>query len=113
MDIEAIFGMISVFGVGPLILYIIYKHREKMALIKNNMHLDDAPEKKSNKFQHLRYGILLIGMAIGLIVGNYLYLKDIFSEEVSYISMIALFLGFAFLVNYFLMDKLNKDDDLV
>lgn len=47
------------------------KHEERMAMIEKGIVLEE-PEKKTNKFNALRNGLLMIGLALGAMSGVYL-----------------------------------------
>ncbi|MCD8267142.1 MAG: hypothetical protein LUD46_00815 [Parabacteroides sp.] len=44
------------------------KHEERMAMIEKGIVLEE-PERKANKFNALRNGLLMIGLALGAICG--------------------------------------------
>ena len=44
------------------------KHEERMAMIEKGIVLEE-PERKANKFNALRNGLLMIGLALGAISG--------------------------------------------
>lgn len=47
------------------------RHEERMAMIEKGIVLEE-PEKKTNKFNALRNGLLMIGLALGAIWGIYM-----------------------------------------
>jgi Co/Zn/Cd efflux system component len=56
--------------------------------------------------------LLLIGVALGILVGNLLAASETFAEaqEAAYFSMIFLFGGMALLINYFIARKMFNED---
>jgi len=58
----------------------------------------------------IRYGLLLIGVAVGILIGNILDATTVLEEEVSYFSMIFLFGGLALVISYFL-EKHQKNKE--
>ena len=95
-----------VFGTIPLIIFLVHRHRERKALIEKGLSAEllVAPSK-DRTLDSLKYGILLVGLAIGILVGNILVEYTRMSEEVSYFSMIFLFGGLALLTFYSLAKK--------
>jgi hypothetical protein len=59
----------------------------------------------------IRYGLLLIGVAVGILLGNIIDATTTLEEEVSYFSMIFLFGGLALLISYFIERAQSKKDD--
>ena len=106
MDITGIVGIISVFGSIPLIIFLVHRHKERKALIEKGMDLSTlVGDKKCSTLESLKYGILLVGLAIGILVGNILDQYTGLNEEVSYFSMIFLFGGMALLIFYAIAKK--------
>jgi len=57
------------------------------------------------KSASLRYGMLFIGVGVGILLGNILAVTTNLHEEVSYFSMIFLCGGIALVLNYILDNK--------
>ena len=107
MDIEGVVAIISVFGFIPVVIFLVHRHRERKALIEKGISAELLVSATKDRTQEsLKYGILLVGLAIGILVGNILDEYTRMSEEVSYFSMIFLFGGLALLAFY----KLAKKD---
>jgi len=106
MDITGAIAIVSVFGVIPLIIFLVHRHRERKLLIEKGIDISvlDAP-KQSNSITSLKYGIFLIGLAVGILVGNLLYEYAHLLEEVAYFSMIFLFGGISLVVFYSIAKK--------
>jgi len=106
MDITGVVAIISVFGIIPLIVFLVHRHKERQALIEKGMDMSLlVGEKKCSTLQSLKFGILLIGLAIGILIGNILDAYTGLNEEVSYFSMIFLFGGLALLIFYALAKR--------
>jgi hypothetical protein len=65
---------------------------------------------KRNTSATLKFGLLFIGLAIGIILGNILYSLRLMDEESAYFSMIFLFGGIGLIVDYFLERKDNQNE---
>lgn len=110
MDIEGVVAIISVFGIIPLIIFLVHRHRERKALIEKGLSAELLVSASKDRTQEsLKYGILLVGLAIGILIGNILDTYTRMSEEVSYFSMIFLFGGIALLTFYSLTKKQKND----
>jgi NAD/NADP transhydrogenase beta subunit len=106
MDIEGVVAIISVFGIIPLCIFLVHRHRERKALIEKGLSAEILATATQDRTQEsLKYGILLIGLAIGILIGNILDEYTRMSEAVSYFSMIFLFGGLALLAFYSLAKK--------
>lgn len=106
MDIEGVVAIISVFGFIPVVIFLVHRHRERKALIEKGISAELLVSANKDRTQEsLKYGILLVGLAIGILVGNILDEYTRMSEEVSYFSMIFLFGGLALLAFYSLAKK--------
>jgi hypothetical protein len=58
----------------------------------------------------LKYGLFLIGIGAGILIGNILTATADFEPEVAYFSMVFLFGGIALVVSYFLARKIERED---
>jgi NAD/NADP transhydrogenase beta subunit len=106
MDITAVVAIICSIGFIPFIVFLVYRHRERKALIEKGLSAEIlATATKDRTQESLKYGILLVGLAVGILVGNILDEYTRMSEEVSYFSMIFLFGGLALLAFYSLAKK--------
>ncbi|WP_421920473.1 DUF6249 domain-containing protein [Marinifilum sp.] len=111
MDITPVVAIISVFGVIPLVVYLVHRHKERRALIEKGMDISLLQgEKKCSTLESLKYGILLIGLAVGILIGNILDAYTRLNEEVSYFSMIFLFGGLALLIFYSIAKKQEETE---
>jgi hypothetical protein len=102
-----IFVPISFFATIVLIVYIYYSNRnkERMALIEKGQ--DAGIFKSKNRPVYLltfKLGFFLIGLGIGLLIGNILAASTRLEEEVAYFSMILLFGGISLII-YHLLEK--------
>ncbi|WP_010665348.1 DUF6249 domain-containing protein [Marinilabilia salmonicolor] len=103
----AFFGMI--FGIVVLVTYYRNKRMERMALISSGRDASIfKEEEKITKLSSLKYGIFLVGLAIGFVVGDLMALAGSVTEWVAYISMIFLFGGVSLLVFYLIARKVVK-----
>ena len=111
-DIAGIIAITLIFGGIPLIFFLVHRHRERKALIEKGMDVSAfVGEKKSRILESLKYGVLLIGLAFGILMGNILEAYTGLNEEVAYFSMIFLFGGLALLVFYALAKQQKEEKE--
>lgn len=102
MDVEIIGVFIPIIGIlggGAIALVaIVSDHKQKLEMVKQRMEI---PVKKpySNPYKSLRFASLLIGAALGIILGGVLENTGAFYEpEVGYFASIILFGGLGLLL---------------
>ena len=108
----AFFSMI--FGITVLVSYFRNRRIERTALIASGRDASIFKEEgKKNTINSLKYGIFLLGLAIGFIIGDLLAVGGYLSDAVAYISMVLLFGGISLLIFYALLKrrKTLADDD--
>ena len=64
-------------------------------------------EPQTDKKNSLRYGLFLIGLAIGILMGNVLEVSTNLGREASYFSMVFLFGGIALVISHFIGRKIQ------
>ena len=114
-----IVAIICTIGLPILVISIIVyksvqtKHQEKLAMIEKGMILQE-PEKRTNKYTALRNGLLLVGLAVGAMIGlgiSETWLRDSFSGDFMIAIMTILFGGIAFLAYFFMIRSMQKQDN--
>jgi uncharacterized membrane protein YjfL (UPF0719 family) len=93
------------------IVYILVRKKERITLIQ---HGADAKSLKMDKQSNdsLKFGLLLIGIAVGILLGNLMAASSDLQEEVAYFSMTFLCGGISLLIYYFLNKHQNKQNEL-
>jgi predicted MFS family arabinose efflux permease len=105
---------ISIFaGLFITICYITFlkiRKAERLALISagRDAGIFTEAEKQPSGHSALKYGIFMIGLAFGILVGNIVAKATVLEEPVAYFSMVLLFGGAALLLYYRLQGKLKK-----
>lgn len=97
-----------IFGFIFAIIYIGIRRKERMALLEKGVDASFFISKK-NSSTTLKFGMLFVGVAVGILLGNILDVATQLQEEVSYFSMIFLFGGLGLIINYFIEKKENKE----
>jgi hypothetical protein len=100
----------TVFGIVYIVVSAINK--EKLAMIEKGLDASffkDKPKSSHGRYLSLQFGLLLVGFALGLLVGNMLETYTSLEDEVAYFSMIFLFGGISLLTYYLIMKKLKPE----
>lgn len=101
----------TVFG----IIYVVISaaNKQKLALIEKGLDAsilhDNSKNASHGRYVALQFGLLFIGFALGLLLGNVLESYTQIQEEVAYFSMILLFGGISLLLYYVIMKKLKPE----
>jgi hypothetical protein len=104
---EDILVPLGFFAMVVAIVYIMADRKIKLNLIQ---HGADARMLKISKTTDgsLRFGLLLIGVAVGILMGNLLVNNTDMQQEIAYFSMTFLFGGIALLI-FALLQKRKPD----
>lgn len=99
-----------IFGFTYAVIYLFIRKKERLALLEKGV---DAKiflsPKKVQTFSSLKIGLLLIGAAIGLFMGDVFYSTGILTNDnVSYFSMLFLFGGLALVIGHFIEKNERK-----
>jgi hypothetical protein len=101
---EEILVPLGFFAMVVSIIYIQADRKIKLSLIQ---HGADARTLKMSKTTDgsLRFGLLLIGVAVGILMGHLLVNNTDMQQEVAYFSMTFLFGGIALLISALLQKR--------
>lgn len=97
----ALFAMI--FG----IVYIIVRRKERLAMIEKGVD-DSIFGKGTRGTDSLKWGLLFVGIGVGILLGKVFAAYSCLGEEASMFSMICLFGGLSLLVFYFIERSMEK-----
>ncbi|RHJ88980.1 DUF6249 domain-containing protein [Parabacteroides bouchesdurhonensis] len=105
-------GLPVVLGIVACYYTIKGRHEERMAMISNGMILEE-PEKKANRYPALRNGMVMIGLAVGLVMSivfyPYMYLDNGWMN-LTIPTMLLLFAGLAFILYFFISRNMQKKE---
>jgi hypothetical protein len=106
LELTPVFVLSIIFGFIYGIVQLSIQHKERKLLLEKGADPSIFNIPKVKRALSLRYGLLLIGTAIGILLGDILYKSVEMREEPAYFSMIFLFGGIALVVSYFLEKKM-------
>lgn len=100
IEFTPIVVLLIIFGFIYGIVHLAIRKKEKMAMLAKGVD-PDLFNIENPSISTIRYGLLLIGVAIGILLGNILEATTSLDEEVSYFSMIFLWGGLALVISHF------------
>lgn len=106
VQLTPVLVLLVIFGFIYGIVYLGVRKKERMSMIERGADPSMFHNTKPG-MTGIRYGLLLIGVAVGILLGNIIEATTCLEEEVSYFSMIFLFGGIALVVSYF-MEKYHS-----
>ncbi len=111
---EGALAIIFIFGSIPAIIIslIYFRNRriERTSLIAAGKDATLFDHGKPKHYLTLKYGMLLVGLALGVILGGVLEANTNMPEPMAYLSMILLFGGISLILFYAIHKKMLKDE---
>lgn len=91
------------------ILYVVLqtRHRERMSLLERGLSPTEFNNKSSMLSASLRYGLLSIGIAIGILLGNFAASHFDVPRPGAFMAMVFLFGGISLIVSFLIDRKLH------
>lgn len=93
---------------GIVYVFLMTRNKERMAMLERGVDPTLFTSKSNSKSHTLKLGMLCVGIAIGILLGNLLYKNDWLDESVAYLSMIFLCGGMSLILN-FIIDRWIKN----
>ncbi len=104
-----VFIVAIIFGAVVALSYIKNRTREREMLIEKGADASIFRINGKQAYTSLKWGIFLVGIAAGLLVGNLLEQTTAMQSEVAYFSMIFLFGGIGLIIYYLINRKHNRE----
>jgi preprotein translocase subunit YajC len=108
MDAD-IFVPLGFFAMVFGIVYFSIKRKERRQLIEKGIDAS-VLEPKRNVPSSLKWGMVLVGIGIGILLGKLFAAYTTMGDETSMFSMICLFGGLALVIYYFIERNTEKKD---
>jgi hypothetical protein len=103
-SIGAAIILMIIFGFILAVIYLGIRRKERLALLEKGVDSSYFLSKETS-FTTIKSGLFLVGIAVGILLGNILDAYTLLQEEVAYFSMIFLFGGISLIIGYFLEKK--------
>ncbi len=117
MELEPIFISAIIFGFTYAVIYLFIRKKERMAMLEKGVDpaifQQPISKPKYSGAAALKYGLLFIGVAIGIFLGAVLDEMTTLNDEASYFSMLFLFGGMGLVVAHYLEKKEVKDANTI
>lgn len=105
--IVSIVALASLFGIGYV--FLMTRYRIRRAMIEKGVDPTFFSRKSSKSISYtLKFGMLMVGTSIGLLLGYALSNQFGYDATVSILSMVFLWGGIGLIANYFVERKLNS-----
>jgi hypothetical protein len=105
MNGTEIFVPLGFFGMVIAIIYLFVRQKERMALI--NRGLDGNYFRTGcESLQQLKWGLISIGVALGILLGDIFTSLNLLEDWVAYFSMTFIFGGIALILSYFVSKRI-------
>lgn len=104
LDLTPVLILGVIFGFVVMLVYLNIRKKERMKLIEKGVDASIFVTKTETS-PSLKWGIVLTGLAIGLLIGNLLETYAGMRAEVAYFSMIFLFGGLGLIIYYAIESK--------
>ncbi len=98
---------VAIFAMIYGIVYLSIRRKERMALLDRGLD-PRSFEKPTTGFSTLKYGLLLTGIGLGILIANFVVKAGTMEEEAAYFSFVALFGGVALIIDYLLERSILK-----
>jgi len=99
-------AFLCIFGI--VYVFLMTRHRERIALIEKGADASIFTDKNQVYYPTLKFGMLFVGIALGILTGNWLDNSYEFSKGVAYLAMVFLFGGASLILNFLIERQLNK-----
>ncbi|WP_337042828.1 DUF6249 domain-containing protein [Emticicia sp. 17c] len=104
--IVSVAAFAGIFGI--VYVFLTARNRERMLMIEKGRDASIFDLKGRAQLQTLKFGMLFVGIALGILIGNILYKKFDLNKEVAFFSMIFLFGGFSLIAHFVIERKLKN-----
>jgi len=101
----------TIFGI--IFVAVSARNKERMALIEKGMDASIFKEAHNSlgRYNALKWGLVIVGVGIGLILGNIFDIHGIMDDDVAYFAMIFVFGGLGLLSYYLLIRKIKPEKE--
>ncbi len=101
----------TIFGI--IFVAVSARNKERMALIEKGMDASIFKEARDThgRYNALKWGLVIVGVGIGLILGNIFDIHGVMDDDVAYFAMVFVFGGLGLLTYYLLIRKIKPEKE--
>jgi hypothetical protein len=112
LELTPVLVLAIIFGTILGIVYLGIRRKERMAMMEKGIDPSTFLVTSKPGSAALKYGILLISIALGILMGKYLAQTNMFQfeEEAAYFSMIFLFGGLGLVIYHYMAKKMQAEE---
>lgn len=104
LELTPVLVLAVIFGFIYAVVFIQVRKKERLAMLEKGAD-PSIFNVESKPASYLKYGILLVGLAVGILLGNILEVQTSLNPVVSYFSMIFLFGGLGLIISHIIENK--------
>lgn len=108
LDLTPVLVLAVIFGAVVMLVYLNIRKKERMSLIEKGADASIFATKPETS-PSLKWGIFLVGLGVGLLLGYLLEALTGMRAEVAYFSMIFLFGGIGLMIYYFIEKNQSQE----
>lgn len=112
MDVAVVVPTVFFGSISAIIISLSYfrqRRIERTALIAAGKDASIFEEGQPKHYLSLKYGMLLVGLAVGILMGNVVNVRTEMPEAMAFLSMILLFGGLSLIIFYTIRKKMLND----
>ena len=96
----------TIFGI--IYILVITRYRERMAMLEKGVDPSTFASKNRFASNTLKFGMLSVGIALGILMANMLYKSEVIERAPAYFAMTFLFGGLSLVLNFIIDRKLKR-----
>lgn len=108
LELTPVLVLLIIFGFVYGVVALAVRKKERQMMIEKGVDPSIFATNRKPTSASLKFGLLFVGVAIGIILGHIMHEYAYMQEEAAYFSMIFLFGGLGLVVDYFLEKRENK-----
>lgn len=93
---------------GIVYVFLMTRYKERMSMLEKGVDPALFTSRSNSKAQTLKFGMLCVGIAIGILLGNLFDKNGWLDESAAYLSMIFLCGGISLILNFILDRKIKN-----